>query len=92
MPPDCFCNNWAKRCVISRDVSIKRSTQLDKHVSVALSNLEPGLPMHLSQQISLNSWIYKKNNKINILNKFHLFLRRKHDETFASHLITLPGH
>lgn len=89
MPPDCFCNNWAKRCVISREVSIKRSTQLDKHVSVALSNLEPGLPMHLSQQISLNSWIYKvKNIKFN---SFY-FHRKKHDETFASHLIILPGH
>lgn len=52
-----FCNNWAKRLVMNSDVSMNRSTQLVRHVSVLLSNLLEGVSMHLSQQISLNSWI-----------------------------------
>lgn len=54
------CNNLANLFVISNDVSINRSTQLVKHVSVLLSNLPLGESMHLSQQISLNSWICEK--------------------------------
>lgn len=58
MPPElCFCSICAKRCVISSEVSMNRSTQLLRHVSVAWSSLVLGLPMHFSQQISLNSCI-----------------------------------
>lgn len=50
-----FCKSCAKRFVIKSETSINLSTQLVKHVSVRLSNLTPGLSIHLSQQISLNS-------------------------------------
>lgn len=69
MPPEFFCSNWANRCVIRRDVSMKRSTQFARQVSVALSSLDPGFPMHLSQQISLNSWIYKENISVPSINR-----------------------
>lgn len=52
-----FCKSCPNRFVIKSDVSINLSTQLLKQLSVLLSSLLPGDSTHLSQQISLNSWI-----------------------------------
>lgn len=51
MPPD-FERSCAKRFVMKREVSIKRSTQLAMQVSVRESSLLPGVPTHVSQHIS----------------------------------------
>lgn len=52
-----FCRSCANRLVTSSDVSMNRSTQFTRQLSVLLSNLPLGWSTHFSQQISLNSWI-----------------------------------
>lgn len=50
-PP--FCTIWAKRPVIARVVSMKRSTQLERQFSVRESSRFPGFSTHLSQHSSM---------------------------------------
>lgn len=49
---------------MSSDTSMNLSTQFVMHVSVRESSFAPGLSTHLSQQKSLNSWIWENWIKI----------------------------
>lgn len=50
-----FCRSWEKRWVMDRVVSMNRSTQLARQLSVRWSSFEPGLSTHLSQHTSMKS-------------------------------------
>ena len=57
--PPLFCSSCENLLVMCSDTSINLSTQFTMQVSDLLSSLLLTLSTHLSQQMSLNSWIWK---------------------------------